>query len=87
MAKKETKMLKVQLRNDWYSGARLLRVNDNPHELPETVLNVLPSSAKVEKDGKFVPVEDVRNIVEDAELVEAAEVVVPATVKKADLKL
>lgn len=84
MAKKDTPTLEVHLRNDWYSGARLLRRNDNPHFLPETVLDVLPSSAKVKKDDKLVPVEELRNIKEDVEI--AAEAQKPSA-KKDDLKI
>lgn len=91
MAKKETSTIEVHLQNDWYSGARLYRKVENPHILPDSVIDKLPSSAKIMKDGKLVDVEEVRNIVEDDELAkkETAEgtVKVPAEVKKSDIKL
>lgn len=89
MAKKEAATLEVHLQNDWYSGARLYRRAHNPHILPESYLDKLPSSAKIMKDGKLVDVEDARNITEDKELADAAksEVEVPAKVNKGDLKI
>ncbi len=91
MAKKETSTIEVHFQNDWFSGAKLYRKVHNPHILPDSVVDKLPSSAKIMKDGKLVDVEDVRNIVEDDELAETekkeATVVVPPKVNKGEIKL
>jgi hypothetical protein len=88
---KNPSTIEVQLRNDWYSGARLLRPQDNPHTLPKRALEQLPSSALVKDGDDFVEVDKLRNIEEDSEIAEKkaneAKVEVPATVKKSDLKI
>lgn len=93
MAKEtETKardQLEVHLRNDWFSGARLLRPRDNPHFLAETALEFLPETAEVNKDGKLVKVKDLRKAPSNEELAKKDQdtVKVPAEVKKSDLNL
>lgn len=57
-------MLKINLRNDWYVGPEytLLRKSNNPHDIPDDWLVILPSTAVFadgENKGKTVGV--VRN--------------------------
>lgn len=53
--------LVVQLQNDWYAPSmQLFRKTFNPHRFPEHFLDVLPTSAKIEKDGKFVSIQEFR---------------------------
>lgn len=64
MAKETSKaadgQIEVHFRNDWFSGARLLRSVNNPHFLPEAALGALPESAQVMKDGELVSVKELR---------------------------
>jgi len=62
MAKDKTAPeLVVQLQNDWYAPSmQLFRKIFNPHRFPEHFLDVLPTSAKIEVDGKFVSVQKYR---------------------------
>lgn len=61
MAKNEAQTLEVYLGNDWYDGGKLLRTVFNPHFLPESRLDELPSSAKVMQDGEKVSVDELRS--------------------------
>lgn len=40
-------VITVNLRNDWFDGATLLRKANNPHTLPASVKARLPDSAEV----------------------------------------
>lgn len=57
---KQVEELEVNLRNDWFNGGRLLRTVDNPHRIPKSRLDDIPSSAKVKDGDEYVSIDEYR---------------------------